>query len=155
MCHKSTKKGAQWSKWQSGPHSKAYATLATDEAKAVANKAGVEGDPQKAESCLKCHVTGHGVAAERLGSKYDKTEGVSCESCHGAGGGYYKKSTMVAITTGEIDGASVGLKVPDEKTCVECHNEKSPTYKKFVFEERVKEIAHPIPEAKKAEYEKG
>ena len=42
MCHKSEKKGNQFGKWEAGPHAKAYATLATDEAKAVAKKAGIE-----------------------------------------------------------------------------------------------------------------
>ena len=32
-----------------------------------------------------------------------------------------------------------------EKECVKCHNEESPTYKKFVFAEKVKMVAHPVP----------
>ena len=53
-CHKSAKKGNQLGMWQESQHSKAYATLASEEAKAIAKEKGIE-DPQKAEACLKCH----------------------------------------------------------------------------------------------------
>jgi hypothetical protein len=152
-CHKKPEAGEQFPLWEQSAHAKAYAALAGDKAKEIAKAKGID-NPQEADACLKCHVTGHGAPAEMLGTKYDKTEGVTCESCHGAGGDYYKKKTMVAITTGEIEGASVGLVAPDEKTCVKCHNEESPTFTGFKFEEMSKKIAHPIPEAKKAEYKK-
>jgi len=150
-CHKKAEDGEQFGKWSEGPHAGAYATLATDAAKKIATDKGL-GNPQEADECLSCHVTGHGVAAEFLGSKYDKAEGVSCESCHGAGGDYYKKSVMKAITSGETEGASVGLITPDEKNCTGCHNDKSPTFKAFNYDEMVKKVSHPIPDAKKAEY---
>jgi len=151
MCHKTPESGEQFPLWEKSKHANAYAVLATEEAKKVAAEKGIE-NPQEADACLKCHVTGHGAPAELLGTKYDKTEGVGCESCHGAGADYYKKKTMVSIITGEIDGATVGLVIPDEKTCKTCHNEESPTFQGFKYEEMVKKIAHPIPEAKKAEY---
>ena len=43
MCHMNKARGDQWGKWQTGPHAKAFETLGTEEAKAVAKKAGVEG----------------------------------------------------------------------------------------------------------------
>lgn len=147
-CHKTATQGEQYVIWEKSAHAKAYATLATDEAKAIAKERGIA-DPQKADECLQCHVTGHGVAAEFLGTKYDMTEGVTCESCHGAGGDYYKKSTMKAITAGTQDRAEVGLVKPDEKVCVTCHNEKSPNFKGFNFEEMAKKIAHPMPEERR------
>jgi hypothetical protein len=145
-CHKKAEDGDQFGKWAESAHANAYATLATDEAKKIATDKGL-GNPQEAAECLSCHVTGYGVAAEFHGSKYDMTEGVSCESCHGAGGDYYKKSVMKAITAGETDGATVGLVTPDEKTCTGCHNDKSPTFTAFNFDEMVKKIAHPKPKA--------
>ena len=151
MCHKKAEDGEQYVIWEKSKHANAYAVLAGDKAKEIASAKGIE-NPQEADACLKCHVTGHGAPAELLGTKYDKTEGVGCESCHGAGGDYYKKSTMVSILTGEIDGATVGLRMPDEKTCKGCHNEESPTFTSFDFKEMSKKIAHPIPDAKKAEY---
>jgi len=152
-CHKKPEVGEQYPLWEKSKHAQAYAALASEKAMEIAKEKGID-NPQEADECLKCHVTGHGAAAEQLGTKYDKTEGVTCESCHGAGGDYYKKKTMVAITSGEVDGATVGMMTPDEKTCVVCHNDESPTFAGFKFDEMVKKIAHPIPEAKKAEYKK-
>lgn len=150
-CHKKPEVGEQFTTWEKTKHAGAFATLAGEKAMEIAKAKGID-NPQEADACLKCHVTGHGVAAEFLGPKYDKTEGVTCEACHGAGGAYYKKTTMVALMSGEIEGDSVGLVTPDEKTCTGCHNEESPTFTAFNYEEMVKKIAHPIPDAKKAEY---
>ncbi|MBF0432524.1 MAG: cytochrome C554 [Fibrobacteria bacterium] len=144
-CHKKDKKGAQYKKWLEGPHAKAYKTLATDDAKKLAEKAGVKGDPQKSEKCLKCHVTGYGLAADRFGEKYKKEDGVGCESCHGAGSAYKKKKVM----KDRDKAVAAGLVIPDEKVCTGCHNDESPTFKEFKFDERLKEIAHPIPEGAK------
>jgi hypothetical protein len=153
-CHKKPEVGEQYTLWEKSQHAQAYATLASEKSMEIAKTKGIA-NPQEADECLSCHVTGHGVKAELLGTKYDKAQGVTCESCHGAGGDYYKKAVMVSITSGEVDGATVGLKTPDEKTCLGCHNDKSPTFKEFKFEEMMKKIAHPIPDAKKAEYKKG
>lgn len=144
-CHRKPDQGEQFPIWEASAHSKAYATLASEEAMAIAKEKGIE-NPQTADECLKCHVTGHGVAAEFFGSKYSIEDGVGCESCHGPGGDYYKKATMEGIYKGEIDAASVGLIMPDEETCKGCHNEESPTFKGFDFDEMFKKIAHPIPE---------
>ncbi|HUF10761.1 MAG TPA: cytochrome c family protein, partial [Rhodothermales bacterium] len=115
-CHRKPASGEQFRIWEESAHSKAYATLASEESKAIAAKKGID-DPQTAESCLKCHATGAGVAAEALGPKHDIADGVGCESCHGPGQDYYKKSTMVLIYKGELDPESVGLVVPTEATC--------------------------------------
>jgi len=143
-CHRKEEDGAQFDKWAASAHAEAFNVLATDEAKAIAAEKGID-DPQAADECLKCHVTGHGAPAEMLGAKYDMAEGVTCESCHGAGGDYYKKSTMEGIASGEIDGATVGYMVPDVETCTACHNDTSPTYKEFDYDTQVAKIAHPNP----------
>jgi hypothetical protein len=130
--------------WKDKPHAHAYESLASEESKALAQKMGIE-DPQKADECLKCHTTAFGVDAKYLGKKYTVEEGVSCEACHGAGGDYANIKVKKAITAGETEAASVGLVVkPNEETCLACHNEESPTYKEFIFEEAVKQILHPI-----------
>ncbi|MBF0432827.1 MAG: ammonia-forming cytochrome c nitrite reductase subunit c552 [Fibrobacteria bacterium] len=144
-CHKKEKKGAQLKKWQDGPHAKAFKTLGTDSAKLVAKKAGVTGDPQKAPECLKCHVTGYGLPAARFGEKFKAENGVGCESCHGPGSAYKKKKIM----KDHDKSVANGLVEITEKTCTECHNDKSPTFKDFNYEERVKDIAHPVPEGAK------
>ena len=125
---------------------KAFETLASDEAKEIAKGKGID-NPQTADECLQCHVTAFPVMADLANQKITMEEGVSCESCHGAGGDYYKKATMEAIAAGEEDGAKLGLVTPDEAVCTQCHNDKSPTFKAFDFEEMSKKIAHPRPEA--------
>ena len=142
MCHKTKKSGNQYEIWLNGPHAKAYETLASEQAKEIAKGLGIE-DPQKSDQCLSCHVTAHGAEAELKEETLTLEEGVSCEQCHGPGS-VYKKMTIMKDREKAL---ASGLIIPTEETCVQCHNEDSPTYKPFKFEERVKEIAHPIPVA--------
>lgn len=143
-CHMSEKKGAQYKSWKESKHAGAFATLATDKAKEFGAKVGVT-NPQEDAKCLKCHMDAFGVDAKFLGEKYKKEDGVSCESCHGAGGDYWTKQVMADISAKKIDGATVGLVKPDEALCKKCHNEESPTFAGFNFEEMSKKIAHPMP----------
>ena len=142
MCHNSPAKGAQYTKWKESSHSKAFEVLGSDEAKKIAQEKGIA-DPQKADECLKCHVTGHGTAAELLTGKYKATDGVACESCHGAGGDYWKMSVM----KDPAQSGAKGLIIPNEKTCTACHNAESPTFKSFDFASASTKIAHPNPKA--------
>lgn len=144
-CHMTKKSGAQYKLWKAGPHAKAFETLKTPEAKAIAKKMEIE-DPATSDKCLKCHVTAHGVDAELKGSRLTMEEGISCEACHGAGSGYKKKKIIAAIYAGELKAADYGLTKPvTEEVCLTCHNEESPSYKEFDFKKRVAEIAHPVP----------
>ncbi|MEE9213531.1 MAG: cytochrome c family protein [Thermodesulfobacteriota bacterium] len=147
MCHKKEKKGFQYEIWVESAHSKAYESLATPEAKELGEKYGVN-NPQEDSKCLRCHTTGHDAPPSLKGRKYNITEGVGCESCHGAGGNYYKSKVMKGISNGSIDPRSVGLIIPNEDTCKECHNAEGPMPMKeeFNFKEMWAEIAHPIPE---------
>ena len=140
MCHKSKARGNQYGQWESSAHAKAYKTLAGDAAKEIAKGMGIE-DPQKSPKCLRCHVTAYGVDEKLLGSKYQMDDGVGCESCHGPGGDYMKLSIMKDVEKA----IEAGLMIPTEELCVSCHNEESPTYKKFVYKEYYSKIAHPIP----------
>ena len=139
MCHRSEAKGNQAGKWAESPHAKGFTGLASDKAKEIAQVAGV-GNPQEADECLSCHVTGHG--AEEKGSRYKVEDGVGCESCHGAGSAYNKMNIM------RDPEASVanGMLAVTEATCTKCHNDKSPTFEGFNFEEMKAEIAHPNPQ---------
>jgi hypothetical protein len=145
MCHKGEKKGNHFEIWSASDHAGAYNTLATDEAKAVAAKLSVD-DPQKDDKCLKCHVTAFGVDASLLGTGFKVEDGVQCEACHGPGSQYKSIKVMKALADGTQDAAAVGLTIPDEKTCVTCHNEESPTFKAFTFAEHYKKIEHKTPE---------
>jgi formate-dependent nitrite reductase cytochrome c552 subunit len=163
-CHNKSKTGAQYKVWEQTAHAQAFETLKSEVALELARKAGVEGNPWEAPECLRCHTTGFGAGGyevkdeafwnpdpeDRVAKKAVKRmaglQSVGCEACHGPGSAYKKKKVMEAIFNGETDAASVGLIVPNEETCLTCHNEDSPSYKPFDFEERVKEIAHPYPE---------
>jgi hypothetical protein len=140
MCHRSPAKGNQFGAWSEGPHTGAYATLATDASKAIATEKGL-GDPQKAAECLECHATAANLPAGRKAATWKIEDGVGCESCHGAGSDYK------AITVMRDHAASVaaGLVEISEATCTKCHNERSPTFKGFNYEEAYKKVAHPDP----------
>ena len=143
-CHDTPEKGDQYNKWKATPHAKAYLTLATDKAKEIGKKLGVE-DPQKSEACLKCHVTALGEKKELLHKQFRIEDGVQCESCHGAGGDYYLKEVMEK----HDESIKNGLLMPDEKTCAQCHNKDAPTWdpnKPFRFKEAFHKIDHRYPE---------
>ncbi|MCB9357909.1 MAG: cytochrome c family protein [Calditrichaeota bacterium] len=132
MCHKGEKNGNIWETWLETPHAKAMSKL--DPAK------GEDKNPE----CLACHTTGYGAGgydamAEMMGA--EDLGGVGCESCHGPGSEYKSKKVM------ESREASIaaGLWIPDENTCKKCHNEKSPTFKGFNYEEAYAKIVHHLP----------
>ncbi len=139
MCHKSASKGNQYGQWLGTRHAKAYEALGSAAAKEAAAKSGVTGNPQEAPECLKCHVTGYGADASQLGKGYKKEDGVQCEACHGAGGDYWKMSTM----KDKAAAVAGGLVIPSKEVCVKCHNEESPNFKGFNFDEYKAKIAHP------------
>ncbi len=141
MCHKKAKTGDQYGKWLESGHAKAYETLKGEAAAKIVAEKGLKGNAWELDECLQCHVTAHGVDAAQLGKKYKVEDGVGCESCHGPGSDYKKMKVM----KDEAAAVAAGLVIPDEKTCVQCHNDKSPTFKGFDFEERFAKIAHPIP----------
>jgi len=123
MCHKKDDTGNQYGKWQEAAHSKAYAVLGSDEAKAVGAKLGID-NPQTSGACLKCHSTAYYFTEELKSEAVALEDGVSCESCHGPGADYKTKSIME-----DHDAAVAAGMVADAKTrCVLCHNDQNPTW---------------------------
>jgi hypothetical protein len=144
LCHGTERVGNQYHLWTESKHAKAFETLASDKAKAMAKKQGIA-DPQKAPECLPCHVTGYGEPAERFGPSYAQAEGVTCEACHGAGSGYSKLSIMQGIRRETLKAGEYGLVLPDKTMCARCHNQK-PLSNGFVdWPKDSTAIAHPIP----------
>jgi hypothetical protein len=144
-CHNLEKGGAQYTKWTESKHAKAYEDLASPKALEIAKEKGIA-DPQKADECLSCHVTGHGEPADHFKESFVAADGVGCESCHGAGSNYLKKATMQGIRDKSMKAEDYGLMMPTEKTCAKCHNEKA-TGGKFVdWKADSTKIAHGIPE---------
>jgi len=113
MCHKD-----EHTSWLATKHAKAYESLKPED--------------RKKDSCVICHVTGFGVADTLF-------EGVQCEACHGPGSLYKDIKIMSKSKYKENWDAqhklalAAGLVVPDEKTCIGCHNKKSPTFKGFDY----------------------
>ena len=56
-CHTGPNFNFQFSQWRRTRHAQAYANLSTKKAAELASAAGIQGDPQTAEACLKCHAT--------------------------------------------------------------------------------------------------
>lgn len=141
MCHKKPDQGEQLKIWQESGHANAYKTLLTEKADKIAGGKAVEN-----ENCLKCHATGHNVDASLLGKRFSIEDGVQCETCHGAGSEYKSKKIM------EDHAKSVAAGMTEYKNeaaieaqCKTCHNEESPTYKEFKFQEMWAKIKHPVP----------
>ena len=110
MCHK---KDGVYPSWLETKHAKAWESLKPED--------------QKKEECVVCHSTG-------MDAKGVLLEGVQCEVCHGPGSAYKKKSIM----EDREKAIANGLLIPDEKTCLKCHNENVPeefrSKEKFDFE---------------------
>ena len=139
MCHKSEKSGNQLGIWQQSKHAQAYTTLTTPAADKIAKTRGATTPAAESPECLKCHaIVGN--------AKADVKDGVQCETCHGPGSDY--KSLTVMKDEGKSVAAGLRLykdKAAIEKQCRTCHNETSPTFKAFNFEERWAKIQHPVP----------
>ncbi len=145
MCHKSAKSGDQLKVWQESAHSKAYKTLQTKEADDIAQKL-YKKKAVDVKECVSCHVTGAGMDKAMFGKRFDMEDGVQCEACHGPGSEYKSMKLMkdraAAMKAGLIlwkDNKEI------EKLCVTCHNDKSPTFKKFDFKTMWAKIKHPVP----------
>ena len=150
-CHKKELIGDQYGEWLKGQHAKAFETLKSQKALDIAKEKGLAKPPSESDDCVRCHATSHGLTAAQIKKKpLIASDGVQCESCHGPGSLYKKKKTM----SDHAKSVAAGMWEPgkDAKICTTCHNQESPTYKPFDFEERKKKIAHPIPKEVKGRY---
>jgi hypothetical protein len=140
MCHNTPAKGDQYKKWSESLHAQAIKSLSSPAALEYAKKNNIA-DPATDAKCLKCHSTTGSVAAADLDATIKVSEGVSCESCHGPGSMY--KSP--AIMKNQAMSLKNGLIVPNEATCIKCHNKDNPFFKPFDYAASVAKIAHPKP----------
>ncbi|MHC4077034.1 MAG: multiheme c-type cytochrome, partial [Planctomycetota bacterium] len=155
-CHKAEAKGAAFTKWAAGQHAKAWETLGTAAAKKVGEKEGVK-DPQTSPKCLKCHVTAHGVEKKKIKRGFKVKAGVQCESCHGPGEKHAKarfKAAMGKVAEGRavLPAGEINAR-PELKVCLDCHNDKSPTFKPFCLKMRLAKIEHLDPRIKRTKEE--
>ncbi|MBW1710061.1 MAG: cytochrome c family protein [Deltaproteobacteria bacterium] len=124
-CHKK-----EYAAWMKEKHSKAMSALNAEE--------------QKNPKCLECHTTGYGKAAKPTA----KLENVQCESCHGPAS-LYKTTKIMSKKKYKKDpkkahqmAVAAGLIEPDEKACIQCHNDRAPTFKGFDFKATIEKVNH-------------
>jgi hypothetical protein len=122
--------------WTASRHSRAFHTLSSDQAKALA--AGRDEyrdikDPSRDQRCRMCHVTAAQNPLATFAEGFDPTQGVGCEACHGPGGAYVTPEIMADR---EVFLANGG-RIPDELTCRECHRDEA-----FRFPDRLERIRH-------------
>lgn len=146
ICH-GAKTGDQWQIWTESAHARAYATLGSEAAAKIAAKMGL-GDPQQEAACLKCHTTlaslGDDVVINDKAA-YEASEGVGCEACHGPGSEYKPRKIMLDPEAARAAGLMMNT------GCRKCHNEESPTFKKFDYQTQWPAIAHMVPKDPGAE----
>lgn len=155
MCHIKQHKS-----WSESKMAKAFEQLKPGVAKEAKEKAKLDPnkDYTKDPECLACHTVGFGkpggYAIPKEGDAPDamkEREGVGCESCHGPGS-LYSPHMKEHKDYKLADVKAMGLIVPDEKSCQECHNDKSPFFDKakWNFEEMKKTGSHEHVEMKQA-----
>jgi hypothetical protein len=146
MCHNPEKKGKIFDVWSATKHAEAYKTLTTAKANEIAKGKGITKPAAEAKECLECHAK---PLDEKIVDKgYDAKDGVQCEICHGAGSAYKNMSIM----KDKAKAMAAGLtefkdKAAIEKFCKTCHNDKSPTFKEFKFDEMWGKIKHAAPKS--------
>ncbi len=160
MCHIKTFKS-----WEDKPHGNAFETLKPDVDAEVKKAAGL--DPAKDyttdASCLKCHTTGYGEPGgysipdpeDRKAVRAAKAlENVGCESCHGPGGAYIDHHKEIMTEQREYtqeEMYAAGLWKVEEKVCLSCHNEESPTHAQATpwdYEKKLEQARHEVVELK-------
>jgi hypothetical protein len=129
LCHGATQpfggrpiRQSEYFTWRrEDPHARAYATLKTEKAQAIAKSLGL-GNPIHAESCLACHAD---FAGQRHpGSSFMVDEGIGCESCHGGAEKWIASHAEGSLTRAQL--RSQGLyptwePIAKAQLCLSCH----------------------------------
>ena len=145
-CHRTEKQGKQLEIWQKSKHAEAYKVLTTAQANEIAKSKGFTTPAAETADCLQCHAVQ--ADAKLVEKTFSMNDGVQCETCHGPGSAYksipvmkdHAKSVAAGVTEFKDEAAI-------EAKCKTCHNEKSPTFKGFKFEEYWGKIKHLVPKA--------
>ena len=135
-CHASGPANGPAGHWVASRHSRAFHTLTTDQARALA--ASREdykdiSDPSTEQRCRMCHLTAAQNPYAVFAADHDPREGVGCEACHGPGSTYLDREIM----QDRARFLSSGGRVPDELTCRTCHRDEA-----FDFMTRLERIRH-------------
>ncbi len=147
QCHEGKAAGNQYSHWLTTAHSKAWASLATPEAKAMARLSGIPDEPEKAPICLGCHATAADSEKWERDAGFRLEDGVQCEKCHGPGSEYMDKKVMRDPEAAR----RAGLRKFTKRDCAVCHYVKGShvaVHRKppLDVEDAWKRLAHPVPD---------
>jgi len=160
MCHASKETGNQFEALSKMKHSHAFEVLASDASKKLGAEKGIA-DPQKADACVKCHVTAFAVPEAEIAKGFDRSQGVQCESCHGPGD-QHVKARMAAAAAEDPDAPKVYKALPAGEiitntpmtVCTACHNKESPSFKPFCYCKSKLAIRHLNPKRERTDEEK-
>jgi YVTN family beta-propeller protein len=117
QCHEGHSAGNQYSLWLNTAHSKAWASLATPEAKVMARLSGITDEPEKAPICLGCHATAADSEKWERDPGFRLEDGVQCEKCHGPGSEYMSEKVMRDPEAAR----RAGLRKFTKRDCAVCH----------------------------------
>lgn len=157
FCHNKASEGSPYGTWKAANHSRAFSTLLGERAKEVAKEVGLETPPHESADCLRCHVTAYDAKTHQFPKAITKEEGVQCESCHGPASHHLAAGQVLRANKGNPAHRFKTVLKPDEKTCVQCHNTESPTWKPekyttsngekvgFDFSQALKRVLHDNP----------
>ncbi len=145
-CHEGKAAGNQYSHWLTTAHSKAWASLATPEAKAMARLSGIPDEPEKAPVCLGCHATAADAEKWERDAGFRLEDGVQCEKCHGPGSEYMDEAVMRDPEAAR----RAGLRRFTKRDCAVCHYVKGShvaVHRKPALDvdEAWEALAHPVP----------
>ncbi len=146
-CHEGKAAGNQYSHWLRSAHSKAWASLATPEARQMARLSGIPDEPEKAPICLGCHATAGDAEKWEKDATFRLEDGVQCEKCHGPGSEYMDEAVM----RDREAAMKAGLRRFTQRDCEVCHYVKGSHVAvhhkpKIDIEAAWKALAHPVPE---------
>jgi YVTN family beta-propeller protein len=146
-CHEGKGAGNQYSHWLRSAHSKAWASLATPEARTMARLSGIPDDPQRAPICLGCHATAADAEKWEKDATFRLEDGVQCEKCHGAGSEYMDEAVM----RDREAAIEAGLRKFAKRDCAVCHYVKGShvaVHRKpqLDVDKGWEDLAHPVPD---------
>lgn len=150
-CHEGKAAGNQYSHWIRSAHSKAWASLATPEAKQMARLSGLPDDPQAAPICLGCHATAAEAEKWERDAGFRIEDGVQCEKCHGPGSEYMEEAVMRDPEAAR----RAGLRRFTKRDCAVCHYVKGSHVAvhhkpQLDVEQAWQTLAHPTPMEREA-----
>jgi YVTN family beta-propeller protein len=147
-CHQGPGMGHQHCRWLISGHARAYASLATPEARQIARLSGVPEEPQQSPICLGCHATGAQAEDWEKDDTFHLEDGVQCEKCHGPGSEYMDESVMMDPQAAR----AAGLIMQAKEDCMNCHKVKGShvavlKQPALDLEKAWQKILHPTPDS--------